>query len=154
MAEREAAFEQKLQHYLYQNIPLAGALGVQVLTATEFSVRLKAPLAPNINHKSTVFGGSLQAVATLCCWMLFYLKLKAHDIDAEIVIQKSEVKYLKPVTDDFTVECCFDDQAAFTKFLKMLRRKGRGRLQLSAAVLQQGSVALNYSGDFAVIAKS
>jgi thioesterase domain-containing protein len=41
---------------------------------------LKAPFAPNINDKGTVFAGTLNAVATLAGWSLLWLILREHNL--------------------------------------------------------------------------
>src|SRR6266540_3523639 len=51
-----------LQKYLHDHIPLSKAMDVEVVEATDDGVTLAAPLAPNINHRETVFGGSASAV--------------------------------------------------------------------------------------------
>jgi len=53
----------ELQTYLHQHIPLSQAMQFTVVEASLQQVVLTAPLAPNINHRETVFGGSASAVA-------------------------------------------------------------------------------------------
>ena len=55
----------ELQTYLHQHIPLFQAMQVTVVEASLQQVVLTAPVAPNINHRETVFGGSASAVAIL-----------------------------------------------------------------------------------------
>ena len=55
----------ELQDYLRTRIPLAHAMGVEVRSLGEAGIELYAPLAPNTNHRDTVFGGSASAVAIL-----------------------------------------------------------------------------------------
>jgi thioesterase domain-containing protein len=61
----------ELEHYLHQHNPLSRAMGVEVVMADWHAVTLRAPLAPTINHRKTVFGGSASAVAILAAWALF-----------------------------------------------------------------------------------
>ncbi|AIK95549.1 YiiD C-terminal domain-containing protein [Candidatus Odyssella acanthamoebae] len=138
----------QLQSYLYDHIPLSVALGVKVTQASCHKVVLTAPLEPNINHKQTAFGGSLHAVATLACWSLIYLNLKENSYLTEIVISKSEVKYSRPVTTDFTVECELDNQTDWLKFETMLHKKGIGRLRLNSKIYQADHLAVDYWGEF------
>ena len=56
---------ESLEAYIHRQIPITAAMGVQVIEATADRVELSTPLAPNINHRETVFGGSAAAVATL-----------------------------------------------------------------------------------------
>src|SRR5665647_2180784 len=98
--------EKLIEAYLYENIPLSEAMGIKVEYASLDKIILKAPLKNNINHKKTVFGGSLHAVSTLACWCLLYVNLAIASKDVlQIVITKSEVNYISPVNDDFKVEC-------------------------------------------------
>ncbi|RYE53550.1 MAG: hypothetical protein EOP18_08925, partial [Rhizobiaceae bacterium] len=50
---------------------------VRVVAASVERVTLSAPLAPNINHRATVFGGSASAVAILSAWSLLHLRLSS-----------------------------------------------------------------------------
>ena len=59
---------QSIKEYLYEHIPLSKAMGVEVVEAVSDRVLLKAPLAPNINHRETVFGGSASALCILSAW--------------------------------------------------------------------------------------
>ena len=77
------ASEKRVERYLHQYIPLSAAMGVQVRTATVEHVKLAAPLAPNVNHTETVFGGSAAALATLSAWTLLHLRLEDAGLDAQ-----------------------------------------------------------------------
>ena len=99
-----------LQEYLEKNIPITKSMELSVKEITPERIIIRVPLAPNVNHKSTVFGGSLNAAATLACWGMIYAKLSPHFNDfgskcPEIVISSSSVSYLKPVDQDFEVIC-------------------------------------------------
>ncbi|MGE3318012.1 MAG: YiiD C-terminal domain-containing protein [Candidatus Berkiella sp.] len=48
-----------IQHYLSEHIPITQALGIKVELLSDNEVIVSAPLDHNINHKKTVFGGSL-----------------------------------------------------------------------------------------------
>ena len=61
---------ERLQASLHERIPLSRAMGVRVLRAEPGGVVVEAPLAPNVNHSGTVFGGSASAVALLAAWAL------------------------------------------------------------------------------------
>ncbi|MCP4171556.1 MAG: hypothetical protein GY758_12370 [Fuerstiella sp.] len=60
---------ESLEADIHRQIPITAAIGVQILEATADRVEISAPLAPNINHRETVFGGNAAAVATLAAWM-------------------------------------------------------------------------------------
>ena len=55
----------QLERYLHEQIPLSKTMQVGCISVTQESVVLRAPLAPNINHHATLFGGSASALAIL-----------------------------------------------------------------------------------------
>lgn len=142
-----------LQNYLHQYIPITTALGVKVDVASLEKIILSAPFSNNINHKKTVFGGSLHAVATLACWSLLHVNLAAlfADEPIQIVIAKSEIDYLAPVATDFKAECHLPDPKAFEDFLKGFRKKGKARLKLKATIFEKNRLCVDYSGIFVAI---
>ena len=140
-----------LQTYLNENIPISLALGVKVFKATNTQVILEAPLNLNINHKNTVFGGSLHSIATLACWSLVFLNLRSLNISAEIVISESRIKYLAPVNTDFKAECTLHNQDLLIRFEKMLNKKNKARIHLDSQIYQTGVLAVAYHGDFVAL---
>ena len=48
----------RLQQTLHDDIPLTREMGLTVAAWDGRQLRLAAPLAPNLNHKCTAFGGS------------------------------------------------------------------------------------------------
>jgi thioesterase domain-containing protein len=53
----------------------------------------------NVNHKSTMFGGSLYCGAVLAGWGWLHLRLREEGIeDGHIVIQEGQISYPLPVT--------------------------------------------------------
>ncbi len=139
-----------LEKYLHQNIPLSRALGIEILSASPQEMIVGAPFSNNINHKKTVFGGSLHAVATLACWSLIYVNLEELQ-PLDIVITSSKIDYLLPVTSDFKAHCQIPEENAWKRFITMLRLKGKGRVSLQAMIYQNDRVAVYYEGTFAAI---
>lgn len=80
-----------LERILHTEIPLTRAMDIRVLRADQNGLALGAALAPNLNHKQTAFGGSLNSLATLACWGLIQLLVGDHDQTITVVIQKSKV---------------------------------------------------------------
>lgn len=144
------ALLRELQEVLNEEIPLTNAIGVRVGTFQAGRLALTAPLAPNVNHKDTAFAGSLTAVATLTGWSLLWLLLRQHQLDGQIVIQDCSVRYLRPVTADFTAECSLPEAAAVTRFLETFRRRGMARLELHAEIHGAGQLAMELTGRYVV----
>lgn len=133
---------QLLQSVLHQDIPLTRDMGVEVISWQDHQLRLHLPLAQNINHKSTLFGGSLYCGAVLAGWGWLYLRLKEAGIDdGHIVIQDGQIQYPLPVKRDGVAICDAPDEASWDKFLKMYQRRGLARLALKTRIVAEGSDA-------------
>lgn len=139
---------QALQSLFSADIPITKDLGITIAAYDDLCLTLKAPLAENSNHHATAFAGSLNAATTLAGWGLLWLILKEVRCEAQIVIQNSAVKYLRPVTSDFTVQCHKPEHAQITRMLNMLLRKGRARLELCAEIYEYGQMAVSFKGRY------
>lgn len=143
---------QVLEEYLLKNIPLSSAMGVRVESITSEKVILNAPFSNNINHKQTVFGGSLHAVATLACWSLLHVHLnEIYGNKVQIVIANSEIQYLAPVASDFKAECSMPNIIDWEKFIKIFDKKGKARIKLKGKIYKEDQLLVDYSGTFVAI---
>ena len=138
-----------LERTLHDEIPLSQAMGIRVSAYDGTSLRLTAPLAPNINHQSTAFGGSLYSLAVLCGWGMLYLKLAEAALHKHIVIQESNIRYLLPVDHEMQAECSLD-ATALKPFLRMLAKHGRARLSIDVVIKHHGRPAVEFSGRYVV----
>lgn len=66
---------QSVTQSLYDRIPLSQAMAVSVISIAEDGIILTAPLDPNINHRNTVFGGSISTLAILAGWTFVSVRL-------------------------------------------------------------------------------
>jgi len=143
----------EIEAYLYEHIPISKAFGVTVERA-DTEVVLAAPFAPNINHKSTVFGGSLQAVATLAAWSLVHIHARAWAEHTEVVITHSDIDYLRPVTGDFEARAILPELAQWQRFHKAFKRHGKARTTIDVTIMDRNALAVDYSGTFALLSHS
>jgi thioesterase domain-containing protein len=137
-----------LEAYLHTHIPLSAAMQVAVVAASDDAVALSAPLAPNINHRSTAFGGSLSTLAILSAWALVNLRLKAEGLHSRLVIQSNHMNYDAPVEGDFTATARLADPAAWPSFVKMLKRRGRARIIATSEVRCGNVIGGRFEGEF------
>ncbi|MNN00543.1 putative thioesterase (yiiD_Cterm) [compost metagenome] len=140
-----------LESVLHGDIPLTREMGLQVLDWQHQQLRLQLPLAANVNHKSTMFGGSLYCAAVLAGWGWLHLRLREEDIDdGHIVIQEGQISYPLPVTGDAIALCDAPDEKVWHKFLATYDRYGRARLNLRTRVTNAGSdeEAVVFSGQY------
>ncbi|HKT37128.1 MAG TPA: thioesterase domain-containing protein [Ktedonobacterales bacterium] len=138
-----------LQEVLHHEIPLSRQIGLVAQDYDGECLALRAPLAPNINHKSTAFAGSLNATATLAGWGLTWLLLREQGLRGVIVIHESNARYELPVADDFVATCRRPPERAVERFLAALRRRGKARLALTVEILDAaGRVAVVFTGSY------
>ncbi len=141
----------ELETYLHEHIPLSLAMQVSVLEATPEQVILGAPLAPNINHRETVFGGSASALTILSAWTLLHTKITASGFKCTLVIQRNTMSYDKAVTGSFSAKATAPSAEAWQSFTRMLQRKGLARICISSVLMQEGSAAGHFEGDFVAL---
>ena len=146
-----ASEDESLEAYIHRQIPITAHMGVQIVEATPQRVELSAPLAPNINHRETVFGGSAAAVATLAAWTLVLVRLREAELSGRLVIARNSMEYQKPITDDFTAVSNFESESAWNRFVAGITRKGRGRFRQTATLLLTDEPVADFLGDFVCI---
>ncbi|MBW0236705.1 MULTISPECIES: thioesterase domain-containing protein [Pseudomonas] len=140
-----------LESVLHHDIPLTREMGLKVLSWQDHQLRLHLPLAANINHKSTLFGGSLYCGAVLAGWGWLHMRLREAGVeDGHIVIQEGHISYPLPVTQDAIVLCDAPADAAWNKFLTMYKRYGRARLSLDTRVINAEGAddAVRFTGQY------
>jgi thioesterase domain-containing protein len=141
----------ELERYLHDHIPLSKAMQVSVASVTEDGVTLGAPLAPNINHRETVFGGSASAVAILAAWSLLHLRLVRAGVSGRLVIQRNTMEYDRPIAGAFTARASLADPAKWAAFLRALARKGKARIAVAAELEHAGAIAGRFTGEFVAL---
>lgn len=139
-----------LEAILHHDIPLTRSLGLRVERWENQELRLQVPLQPNINHKSSMFGGSLYCAAVLAGWGWLHLRLREAGIeDGHIVIHEGKIEYPLPVVDDAMAICSAPSPEAWERFEEIYRRRGRSRLELHSRILAaDGRDAVRFTGQF------
>jgi thioesterase domain-containing protein len=129
---------QEFKARIYKEIPLSKAMQIEVLEASTDQVVVRAPLAPNINHKQTAFGGSVHSLGLLSCWALVTATstlVEAEGMAADyIVVQDSKIDYQKPIAVDFSSRTRWPSEKEREKFLMTLRKRGRARATLRSEI--------------------
>ncbi len=124
----------ELQAFLYNQIPLARALGIQVKVANDESAVVTAPLESNKNHLNTAFGGSLGAVLILSGYTWLYHLMISRGFDCHVLIRRSETDYRRPVDTDFTAIAFRPAPEELERFLKNYEKKGTARISIAAEI--------------------
>jgi thioesterase domain-containing protein len=134
-------------------IPLARAMQVHIAVQADQTLRLTAPLAPNVNDKGTAFGGSVATLATIAGWAEVQRQLDLARIDEaiDIVIQRGATEYLLPVDGDFSAIAQLIDVSASERFVRTFMRRNLGRLTVKVDILCNGSPRARFEADYVAI---
>jgi thioesterase domain-containing protein len=143
--------EKELEAFLRSRIPLSAAMAVEVRAASPSAVVIFAPLAPNLNHRDTAFGGSVSAVAILAAWSVLYVRMQSEGLAGRIVIRRNAMSYDRPIADDFTARAAAPDAAAWARFRATLARNRTARIRVDAWIESGGERAGELEGEFAVL---
>jgi thioesterase domain-containing protein len=141
----------ELEQYLHEHIPLSKAMTVSVVSVEQSTVVLRAPLAPNINHRETIFGGSASALAILAAWSLLHTRLRAEGIASRLVIQRNTMEYEQPIQGEFTAHSTLEQPASWQQFIRTLARKGKGRIAVLSVLQHAGQGVGRFTGEFVAL---
>ena len=141
----------ELERYLLTHIPLSGAMQVTVVEASPDRVRLAAPLAPNINHRGTVFGGSAAALATLAAWSLVHVRLAAEGFRGRLVIRRSSMDFEQPIAGGFEAVADGPHEEGWQRFRAAVARGRPARIEMQATLRFEGTQAGAFTGEFVAL---
>lgn len=141
-----------LKAFLHEKFPLARAMGVHVAESTAARLVFEAPLAANINHLGTAFGGSLHALPTLACYAGLWTLMREAGIDGHVVVKHSEAFYRTPVTGTLRAVWVRPPAALVTEFIRDLQRHKKARMDLESIVEGAGGKpAVEFEGSFVAL---
>jgi thioesterase domain-containing protein len=141
-----------LTQFLYDNVPLAQAMQVSVMTVTPEQVVIEAPLAPNINQHGTVFGGSAATLAVLAAWSLLHTRLQSQGIACQLVVRGSSIEYKAPMQGLFSATASAPAQSEWDRFVERVRTHGKARVTVTSVLSCAGLDAAIFQGSFVALA--
>jgi thioesterase domain-containing protein len=140
-----------IDDYLSTTIPLYSIMGIHVESYDLDSLVMTAPLAPNINDKGTGFGGSIYSLAVLAGWAFVALGLRNSGLANQVVIHKSEMKYMKPIQGDFSAESRVGEGESMNEFVNKVKTSGKGSLGVYTEIKEGNEVAAIFQGTYFAI---
>lgn len=135
---------EEAERFLHRQIPLTRAMQVRVVSYNKEALVLSAPLAPNHNHLGTAFGGSLAALAMLAGYSLLWLELEERA--AHVVISKSEMRFLRPVTTELRASCQRPNESRMATFKEEFASQGKARISLEIIIGTKEEPAVIFTG--------
>ena len=145
---------EEVGRYLRDHIPLSAGMDIRVLEEGDDRVVIEAPLGPNLNHRATAFGGSVAALAIITGWTLVHFRLRRAGFETHTVIQQSRVRYDAPIEGPFRAVAERVPDEVWDRLTKMLERRGKGRVELTARVESEGGVVGHFRGSYVALARS
>jgi thioesterase domain-containing protein len=127
-----------LTAYLDAELPLAAALGLEVVHVGTNLVRMRAPFQLNRNGHGTAFGGSLATLGILCGWALAHARLIHDGMEQGLVIRSSDCDYHAPIADDIVIESTLDE-AEWQRARTWLAQHGKARLKITSLLRAKGA---------------
>lgn len=137
--------------YLHERIPLSRLMGVRVAALDGAGARLWAPLAPNVNHRGTAFGGSASALAMLAGWALVHARIVGPPRPTRLVIRRSQIEFDEPIDGDFEAWCPAPDAQTWARFDAGLAQRGKGRIDLTIEVQREGRSVGTFRGQYVAV---
>lgn len=134
------------------SMPPVRALGLRIEAYRDDTLVLAAPLAANVNDKGSAFGGSLASAMTLAAWGLTTLELQQAGFTADVYVQDSTLRYLKPLYDELRVTARMAEGQSWDDFAATFASRGKARARvLAEASDAQGSVVTAFEGRFVAL---
>lgn len=133
-------------------MPPVAAMGVEVAHYDGTRLRVRAPLARNVNDKGCAFGGSLNGVMTIAAWGLSFIKLAEAGQRADTYVQDSSIRYLAPLFGDLVAEAWLAPGQDWDGHIAQLAARARARATISARVAgDAGADAATFEGRFVAL---
>lgn len=138
----------------FSAMPPVRAMAIQATGMQDGVLSVTAPLANNVNDKACAFGGSLVSVMTMAAWGLLSESCRRKDIDAEVFIADSQVRFLAPVFGNLEAEARLHADTDWQVFFNTLLSRGRARAVTHSSIKnEQGQTLCEMTARFAAIRK-
>lgn len=137
--------------YLHEQFPLAAAMRIRTDSWDGRTLKLAAPLEPNLNHAQSAFGGSISTLAITTGWMLLHLLLLERQVSNRLLIQKSSIDYNRPIEGMLRAAAHVPKVDELNLFLEVLHRRRKARITLETVVYDDTVPAAIHSGTYVAI---
>ena len=142
-----------IQQLILNNIPLARAMDLKVRELSQNRIELFAPLSPNSNDKGTAFGGSIYSLLVLSGWSLVTSSLRSAAVHADVMVAKSNIDFVKPVTGDLVAIAKELETGGINAAVDKTIERGYAKLKIHADLICNGEVAATFTGTYCIKTK-
>jgi thioesterase domain-containing protein len=141
----------ELEKTLHHEMPISLAMEIRAVAWDNRRLSMRMPLAPNRNHQSTAFAGSLNALCTVVGWGTVFLLLREMGLKGNIVIRRGNIRYFRPVRSlEIVARSLPVDPDGEAFFYDLLRSKGRSKIDVAAEIVDADGVLVAFSGSYVV----
>ena len=141
----------KLENKIHNEIPMTKLMNLSLEKIDDKYLTTKAPLDININDKGSAFGGSLASITIISSWCL--ARLIADNLgyeDCDILIIKNDSSFSKQVLEDIICKCTIPSQKDINILKEKMQSKGSASLKISAQIIENESVCMNFEGIYVI----
>lgn len=136
----------------FSAMPPVSAMAIKATKFEAGILSVSAPLANNVNDKACAFGGSLVSVMTMAAWGLLSEKCRREQVEAEVYIADTQVRFLAPLFGDLNACAWLHEDTDWVVFLQTLQSKGRARAVVQSQIKnEQGQTMCEMTARFAAI---
>ncbi|EQA4697907.1 YiiD C-terminal domain-containing protein [Vibrio cholerae] len=138
----------ELQDRWGKHIPISDKMGIKIQQYTGYQFQCCAQLNPNLNLHNTLFAGSAFTLATLTGWGMAWLLMRERDLQGDIVLVDSHIRYRHPVVQNPVASTSLDGISGDLDRLE----SGRKARIVVRVIISSGEVeAIEFIGTYMLI---
>ncbi|TVP14622.1 thioesterase domain-containing protein [Shewanella sp. KCT] len=138
----------ELQRTWHQTIPVSAFMQIAPEAYQAQTLRVSAPLAPNINLHHTMFAGSIYTLMTLTGWGMVWLQQRLAGVEGDIVLGQADIRYLAPVGESPQARVSWPETD-----LSVLGRGKRAKVKLEVALYCGEQCCAQFQGTYVSLPK-
>lgn len=138
----------ELQERWAAHIPISEKMGIKVLQYTGYQFQCGAQLNPNLNPHNTLFAGSAFTLATLTGWGMAWLLMRERNLDGDIVLVDSRIRYRHPVVHNPVASTSLD---GISGDLDRLESGRKARIVVNVNIASGDVDAVTFIGTYMLI---
>jgi thioesterase domain-containing protein len=145
---RKPEWCQELQDRWEQQIPISDKMGIKISQYTGNKFECMAQLNPNLNPHNTMFAGSAFTLATLTGWGMTWLLMKERNLQADIVLADSKIRYRHPVEQNPVAVTSLE---GLSGDLDRLAAGRRARVVIEVTIYSGNKPAVDFVGTYMLL---
>lgn len=141
----------ELQERWEQQIPISDKMGIKINQYTGYQFECSAQLNPNLNPRNSMFAGSAFTLATLTGWGMTWLLMRERNLNADIVLADSKIRYRFPVEETPIATTSLD---GISGDLDRLKNGRKARVIINVTIYSGDIAAVEFIGTYVLLPKT